>query len=1129
MTEPSAAPSDRGAAPPDFAEGRVVFGKYRLIEKIGEGSIGEVWRVWNADLEIERVLKLIRAEFAGDEEGWKRFEREARAIARLGHPNIVVIHDLKRTGSLGYIEMELVRGQSLDKILKESDDRLQALEWIEQVVMQLCSALQAAHEAGIIHRDIRPSHVMIVNHGNSSEPLQLKVLDFSIARLLEKESTASLSMCSGPSDTPAYASPELIGFSGAEGQVWEVDRRSDIYSAGVVVYQLLCGKPPFRGSVTDVVRAHGHAAPPSMADANPGVKTPPEVERLVMQCLEKDPDRRPRSARELGELFLAAISKPLSPPAAAETSLLEQIIGSMRHAERSQKDVPIEELVNKILRGKASERKFLEALQEIERRIKLADSPSEVAKLIALRSRLKNLLPPPPSVSFQVPPPPVPGDRLSPEMVPISRSRGMGVKLYVGNLSYEMTNSDLEQLFSNYGDVLRAEIITDRETGRSKGFGFVEMSSAEEARAAVDALHDREINGRRLTVNSARAREPRSGGGAGGYGGGRGGGYGGSRGGGYGGGDGRGQSQPKTIRRHTDVSFPARVQVGKVYNLRVQFVPAEEKLPSGEVRKKPKPHQHDATVDLTVPAPARPDQEPPPISLAISVAAENFEIEGQTRAEIVVPLVGKSPAVTFGMRGQEVGPGRIMVDFAQNGRPVSSVDLTPEVVDRWRALRPFVGQAPASGELSLDLGLGPAAAAPDVVLKVFDHRLAGHPGRLQFVLSSRHAALADLPVLDGDLGTLDLRTDVAGWVGDQLRAIGTLVEHAEPQTDDVARTLAAVGFNLFQHLLPPAVQELSWSLRQRGIKTLLILSDDPHIPWELIKPFRADPHTGAILSEDDFWGESYALAHWLRGRPPASRFSITRVLGVATTLGGTLQEPTQRIESSATSTGSAASRDMKQSQAASVLTESSDEPAAEGAGSTRKSLDAADEELALLRSLEALGARVERLPALRGAFRRAFEEGSFDLLHLVSHGSFGGTAHGDASAVFLDDGLFTAAELSPLMAGALRRTAPLVIFNTCHCGRMGFSLTRLGAWGAHLAQLGCGGFIGALWPVSDRAALAFARALYEQLAQNCALGEAVRLARLCVRERYPGDPTWLAYSCFADPTARIERAKAARY
>src|SRR5262249_51785200 len=105
-------------------------------------------------------------------------------------------------------------------------------------------------------------------------------------------------------------------------------------------------------------------------------------------------------------------------------------------------------------------------------------------------------------------------------------------------------------------------------------------------------------------------------------------------------------------------------------------------------------------------------------------------------------------------------------------------------------------------------------------------------------------------------------------------------------------------------------------------------------------------------------------------------------------------------------------------------------------------LAAVDEELGLLRSLEAWGARVERLPALRQAVRRGFGDGAFDLLPRVSHGSFSGSEAGDASAVFLDDGLFTAADLSPRMAGALRRAAPLVIFNTCHCGRMGFSLTR---------------------------------------------------------------------------------------
>jgi RNA recognition motif-containing protein len=130
----------------------------------------------------------------------------------------------------------------------------------------------------------------------------------------------------------------------------------------------------------------------------------------------------------------------------------------------------------------------------------------------------------------------------------------VGKKLYVGNLTYRVSSSDLEQLFSQFGSVESAEVISDRDTGRSKGFGFVEMSSDNEARAAIDALNDQEHDGRRLTVNEARPREPRTGGGGGGGGGWRGGGGGGAGGGGGGGGGagggGRGRSGGYDTRRY---------------------------------------------------------------------------------------------------------------------------------------------------------------------------------------------------------------------------------------------------------------------------------------------------------------------------------------------------------------------------------------------------------------------------------------------------------------------------------------------------------------------------------------------------------------------------------------------------
>ncbi len=114
------------------------------------------------------------------------------------------------------------------------------------------------------------------------------------------------------------------------------------------------------------------------------------------------------------------------------------------------------------------------------------------------------------------------------------------------------------------------------------------------------------------------------------------------------------------------------------------------------------------------------------------------------------------------------------------------------------------------------------------------------------------------------------------------------------------------------------------------------------------------------------------------------------------------------------------------------------------------------------------------------------------------------------------------------MAAALRRAAPLIFFNSCHTGRIGFSLTRLGAWGAEFVRLGCGGFVGTLWPVTDIAALAFAKAFYKGMSLGLPIGQAMLAAKQRVRDTYPNDPTWLAYRCFADPMARVEPLPASK-
>jgi fatty-acyl-CoA synthase len=611
--------------------------------------------------------------------------------------------------------------------------------------------------------------------------------------------------------------------------------------------------------------------------------------------------------------------------------------------------------------------------------------------------------------------------------------------------------------------------------------------------------------------------------------------------------------QPVVIRRHTDVSFPAKVRVGKIYNLRVRLVSAEAELPGGGVRELAKPHTHDTTINLLISQP-RPGLPKAEVWVSVSVAGENFEVEGPARAEIVVPPEGNSTPLQFALRGLEPGPGRIMIDFAQHGRPVGSVDLYPEIIAAKETTSIPVGFEPAVGEIELTLGSRPTLERPDIVLKVFEHRLAGHPGRLQFVLSSTHQALRDLPVLDGDLGTLDLKADLSAWVSDQLQAVGVLAGLASATSSDVARTLRGVGCNLFQQLIPPALQDLCWTFRKRGVRTILVLSDDPHIPWELIRPFRTDPATGAITAEDAFWGESYALTHWLRGRPPVPRLILRQVVAIAAGGGvpsssgpnpGETAQPVEPTKAVITPTEGRPRRDMIRADSTStvpaVTVPCGEPPTCQVSSlSNLPALASAEAELSLLRVLEPLGARIHRLPARRDALRQAFDEGAFDLLHLASHGAFGETGiepvlhagaesrtqtwptTADASAVLLDDGIFTAAELVPQMAGPLRHRSPLVFFNTCHSGRVGFALTRIGAWGGHLVRMGCGAFIGALWPVTDQGALVFTQAFYELLAQWYPIGEAVRVARERLRDQFPNDPTWLAYRCFADPMARVE-------
>jgi eukaryotic-like serine/threonine-protein kinase len=318
-TQPEGSSTDWDRLPaPIFEVGLTVFDKYRLLERIGEGGMGEVWKVHNIELDRTCALKLIKPEIAQNDKGWTRFQREARLMAKLNHPNAVAVYDFKRTHSVGYIEMEFVRGRSLDQVLEERAAQPLALDWIVQIVDQLCSVLKDAHShedektgksKPIIHRDLKPSNLMLVDRKGQQQgrEIQLKVLDFGIAKMVEDDGNPELTGAHDIIGTPSYMSPEQIngGFE-RDGDESGIDGRSDLYSTGVMLYQLLTGSLPFRGNKMAMMAAHLHNKPLPMKEVNPGVDVLPGVERVVMQCLEKEPGQRPQTARELADNFRQA-------------------------------------------------------------------------------------------------------------------------------------------------------------------------------------------------------------------------------------------------------------------------------------------------------------------------------------------------------------------------------------------------------------------------------------------------------------------------------------------------------------------------------------------------------------------------------------------------------------------------------------------------------------------------------------------------------------------------------------------------------------------------------------------------------------------------------------------------------
>jgi hypothetical protein len=256
--------------------------RYELIDRIGEGGAAIVYRA--RDTRLDRVvgLKMLRENFGGDPEFQRRFQREARAAASLNHPNIVDVYDYGETGRTYFIAMEYVEGGSLKDEIRAAG-RLPAAR-ARDVAQQVLSALEAAHARGLVHRDVKPQNVLIDRAGVA------KLTDFGIAHGPDAVETTQVGMTVG---TAAYIAPEQ-----ATGGV--VGPATDVYGVGILLYEMLTGKPPFEGGTPFEVayRQVNEPVPPPSQVAR-GV--PPDLEAIVMRALQKDPLARYGSAQEMAD------------------------------------------------------------------------------------------------------------------------------------------------------------------------------------------------------------------------------------------------------------------------------------------------------------------------------------------------------------------------------------------------------------------------------------------------------------------------------------------------------------------------------------------------------------------------------------------------------------------------------------------------------------------------------------------------------------------------------------------------------------------------------------------------------------------------------------------------------------
>jgi Tol biopolymer transport system component len=285
------------------------LGPYEILAPIGAGGMGEVWRAKDPRLGRDVAIKVLPPSFSADADRLRRFEQEARAAGILNHPNLTAVHDIGTHEGAPYVVQELLEGETLRSAL--AGGKLSTRRAIDYS-LQIAHGLAAAHEKGIVHRDLKPENIFVTNDG------RVKILDFGLAKLTlveEKSQVTNLPTEAAGTEpgvvlgTLGYMSPEQVRGKPA-------DARSDIFSFGAILYEMLAGRRAFHGdSAADTMSAILKEDPPELTVTNQTI--PPGLDRIVRHCLEKSPERRFHSAHDLAFDLesLSSVSQPGAAPA----------------------------------------------------------------------------------------------------------------------------------------------------------------------------------------------------------------------------------------------------------------------------------------------------------------------------------------------------------------------------------------------------------------------------------------------------------------------------------------------------------------------------------------------------------------------------------------------------------------------------------------------------------------------------------------------------------------------------------------------------------------------------------------------------------------------------------------------